>query len=142
MDLHPRTVIRHKIVEELIAAATQAGTRVYANRVLPVAKSELPVILVYIQNEPTDRELDELPYNREPRTIIEALQKNGDDLDDKLDELAREIEMTFQGDKTLSGLTDDFKLTNTNIAIKEEGGAMLGSISLTYNTPYHTVDLT
>ena len=138
---HPRKVLRHKIVAMIIAASTQAGSKVYPNRTKPVQKDELPIILVYINNEPTDRE-KELPYKREPAVIIEALEKNGPTLDDKLDELAKEVEMVFQDDEYLDGETDDFKLTNTSIKLVEEGGTLLGSVALTYDAPYHTRALT
>jgi len=138
---HPRKVLRDKVKTKILAGSTSFGTRVYTNRVIPVQKTELPLCLIYITNEPTERDR-ELPLIRRPKLVIELLEKTGPDLDDKLDGLCVEIEKIFQGDEFLDDLTNEFYLSATDIRIVEEGGVKLGSAVLTYAVMYRTRALT
>ena len=137
---HPRQTLREKIKDEIVNGSTQAGSRVYTNRVIPTQLDELPIILIYLKEESTEKE-KELPRKRIATFSIEILQKIGDDLDDKLDEIAKEVEIIFQGDDFLDGLVNDMGFSNTSINLVQDGSRKLGSCILTYNCEYYTKTL-
>lgn len=72
---HARQLIRDALVQSLIDAATAAGANVFPARNLPVRRSELPSISVYVDSEKIDSatwESAPVIYMREPDVVVRA----------------------------------------------------------------------
>jgi len=134
MTDHPRKLIRQKI-KNLLIGKTVAGTNVFTNRTKPLV--DLPILLIYLKSEPAEVVKD-LPIKREAEILIELIDKVGDDLDDRLDDEAYEIEKELQGNEYLDGLVENIDIINTDIRLIEEGTKRYGSLLLTYRTRYYT----
>lgn len=97
---HKRQIIRDAIINQL-KDKTDAGSNVYGNRAKPLFDQFLPVILVYSKQE----NILEDQYNidgytslkRELEIAIEAVILGGDDFDQKLDDIAEQIESALDG---------------------------------------------
>ena len=143
MANHPRTDIRHKLVD-FLKGHTGAGDNVEPNRVRPVHESDLPKILVYTLQEPADNsiERDELPTRRDLQVVIECLEKKSATMDDELDLLCGQVEEVLAEDDTVDGLMNDLQYTGTAMSIQREGQYEMGSAALTYDGNYFTRQIT
>jgi len=98
--MHPRRVIREAFRARLIAAATGAAERVYNSRIAPIGDDadELPAILIYAREEKIDPqkgfgiEGEDTYTERELRLVTEAIVRGGETVDDRLDDLAEQME--------------------------------------------------
>ena len=135
-----RKQIRAKI-KTILLNTTSAGANVYSGRTTPLWQAELPAILIYTREEPSER-LDRGGEKllRNCQVAIEARVRLPADssLDDTLDDLAQEIEDKIEADETLGGLALHSTLLNTEIDVTAEGERELGAIRLTYAMAYTT----
>src|SRR5918912_779283 len=108
---HQREVIRKAVQGQLLAANTAAQDRVFATRLVPYRRMQLPAFAVYTPEEPVDpasqrtapREL-----KRNLRLVVEAAVNEGailraapvQNVDDALDDLALDIERAIDADET------------------------------------------
>lgn len=145
---HQRKLIRKKFKDVLTAANTAAGVRVYASRTVAWRPRDLPAIAVYTMSESVDPE----SANTSPRYLqrnvqiaVEAAVMGGTgdnqpvgttDIDDKMDDLAEEIERAINADETLGGLLGDCILTQTDVEMYEENEKHIGVIRLTWSGRY------
>jgi len=146
---HQREVIRKKIRDLIVAGATVAGSRVYPSRVLPLRGLELPAIAVYTLDETVAGEsLATAPreLTRDLSVVIEAWVKAGavtdpkvEQVDDRMDALAEQIENIMHGDPYLGGEAGESILTGTETEIVEEGDRTLGLLLLSYRVTYRTL---
>lgn len=138
MSVHHRQLIRHKVKDILIAAATAAGARVYANRPAEGPASEYPRIHIWTLVEPARAaDMTTKLRRRDLNIVIEARVKAGSDaMDDQLDQLALEIENAMKADHTLDGLVSESGLVNTEILMLPEGSPPVGIIGLQYEADY------
>lgn len=146
---HQREVIRKKVRDVLIAAATSAGSRVYATRVLSLRGVELPAIAVYTLDE------DSAPDESAPRELkreipvrIEGYVKAVPDVvggltvvDDTMDALALQIETAMHADPFLASEVGDkgATLVSTECEVIQDGDRLIGLVALTYATTYFTL---
>ena len=141
---HPRQLIRHAAVT-LLTGNTDAGARVYATRIPPWKKPELPAIAVYTSHEEVDEEASKDTGPRILRRIvdleIEAAVAMGGNVDDAMDALAAQIEKVMAGNPWL-GFTDDTVydsiLSATEMDTGEAGQAPVGVVRLTYRVEFYT----
>lgn len=139
--MHPRQIIRDAVVATLVGQ-TAAGAKVKSTRKIPTRKSELPSISVYSEDEKVDRasqttaprELD-----RETEVRIAGWVGFGDDVDDRMDDLALEIETAMHADPYLGGAAGDSFLIETQTTVDPEGDTPMGLIVLTYAVTYYTL---
>lgn len=146
---HQREVIRKKIRDLIVAGATVAGSRVYPSRVLPLRGIELPAIAVYTLDETVSGDsLATAPreLTRDLSVVIEAWVKAGavtdpkvEQVDDRMDELAEQIETIMHADPYLGGEAGESILTGTETEIVEEGDRTLGLLLLSYRVTYRTL---
>lgn len=137
---HQRKEIRLAVQAALVAADTAAETRVYASRMIPFRRIDLPAIAVYtleessVDNDSAPREL-----TRTLQLVIEAaVRATGTQIDDELDDLAEEIERAMHADETFGGKCGDSVLASTEMDLAEDGDRMIGILKLTYATTYYT----
>lgn len=139
---HPRKLIRDKIVERL-KGNTDAGLRVYGSRVLPYwngrqgLEAALPAILVYTLREPAEI-FNQAPreYRRIVQVAVQAVVM-GEDVDDPLDDLARQIELCLFAEDTLDGTAADLVLQETEIVFTDEGEREMGAARLAWEVTYY-----
>lgn len=142
---HPRKLIRQAVAALLVSADTAAGDRVTATRVEPHRSTELPAISVYTLTEVIDREASIATAPRELSRVL-TLQIRGwvshsdnDPVDDRMDDLAEEIEAAMDLDRYISDSATDAILVNTETEILEGVGAndpLIGMVTLTYSVSY------
>lgn len=144
---HPRKLIRHAIVAQLIAANTAAGARVTGTRVEPHKRGGLPAISVYTLREPVDAaaSADTAPreITRDVKVEIVGWVAHSDALpvDDAMDDLAEQIEAAMDVDPNLTGTAADSLLEETVMQVLEDNGGsdpMVGVVTLTYSVTYRT----
>lgn len=138
---HPRAQIRDAVIAKLKAANTAAGQKVFGNRARPVFPAELPCILVYTKNEPTDISI-EAPreYKRSLALAVEIVAKVSTDeesLDDVLDDLCRQVEIAMFEDETFGGVASDTILGETEMDLLTEGEKPIGGAKITFTLPYY-----
>lgn len=135
---HKRSEIRANVVELIKEAVTGAGDRVFGQRTKPLWKTELPAILVYVRNErSTPFEVGSNILDRKLRLAIHA-ETEGDDLDEKLDDLASEIEDAIKANPSINNVATDAVLAQTEIDVSSEGEKPFGAVRLTYEVSYIT----
>ena len=138
---HPRSIIKNSIINQL-NGKTDAEDRVYGNRAKPLFDQFLPAILVYAKEENILEERFETdgfgPLKRELEIAIEAVILGGDDFDQKLDNLASQIENALDGFEFETRKSDILKLKSTEIDSSIEGSKIYGAVRLTYSVTYLT----
>jgi hypothetical protein len=137
---HQRQTIRRAATAQLLDR-TAAGARVYATRVVPWKRIELPAVAVYALEEL----VDPASQTTAPRELTRTLQLSLEGavilstaVDDALDNLAEEIERAVHADETFAGTASDSILTATELEVFEEGERCIGLIRLTYSVTYFT----
>jgi hypothetical protein len=139
--MHQRAVIRHAVRDLLIAAATVAGSRVFATRAIPLRENQLPAICIYTLTETVDaQESITAPrvLTRDLSVVIEGWAAPGDNVDDSMDALALEIENAMHADPYLGDVVADSMLDDTTMEVLEEGARIMGLVTLTYAATYRT----
>ena len=138
---HKRQIIRDAIINQL-KDKTDAGGNVYGNRAKPLFDQFLPAILVYSKQE----NILEDQYNidgyaslkRDLEIAIEAVILGGDNFDQKLDNIASQIESALDGFEIETRKADLIKLKPTEIDYSIEGSKIYGAVRLTYSVIYRT----
>lgn len=139
---HPRELIRHAVVALLVAANTNAGTRVKATRVEPNKKSGLPAISVYTLNDPVDPEASsemEEVHQLELEITLWVAHSEATPVDDAMDSLADQVKTAMLDDPYLGGLANDVQLRGSVMQVVEDDGRsdpLVGVNTLTYAVAY------
>lgn len=148
---HPRKIIRASVKSRLLGAApsyaTLAEDRVF-DTMKPIASidrlvEEGPIIMVYVRGE------DKIEYpstgydggtRRTLEIIVEALTvaSQGQSVDDRLDDLAEQIEALLEDHKVTEFPSGDFKLQETQIDVTDTQDTVLGGVFMTYEFRYFT----
>lgn len=140
--MHPRTLIRKKIVT-LLLGNTAAGNKVSTNRVVPLDdKTELPYISVTLKQE-TIEEYNSSPKSmlRRPQFEIEVTVKGQDEdaASDRLDALCDQIETILGLNDLDENITEWDSLTLVGDVIfdfEQEGELIFGAAVMTYEAKY------
>jgi len=138
---HKRQIIRDAIINQL-KDKTDVRNNIYGNRAKPLFDQFLPAILVYSKQE----NILEDQYNidgyaslkRELEIAIEAVILGGDEFDQKLDNIAEQIESALDGFEIETRKADLIKLKSTEIDYSIEGSKIYGAVRLTYSVIYRT----
>ncbi len=140
MAFHERKQLRDAIVAQLIAAATSAGSRVFATRLAPVPEAQLPAISVYTDDETVDPASANTAPRELKRTVLVRVDcwVAGAPLDDGLDAIALEVETAMDGDCEFDQTAFSSIMTGTEFGMKMEGSRPMGVVSLTYSCVYNT----
>ncbi|MCX8016530.1 MAG: hypothetical protein N2690_01310 [Rhodocyclaceae bacterium] len=108
--MHPRTQILQALLQRLAQAAPELGGRMYLQRALPLARTQLPALLVYALAERIDeRQADPGPRRRELELALDLVGA-GEQASLQLDELAAKLELALERDETLGGLIEGLRL--------------------------------
>jgi hypothetical protein len=139
---HQRKLIREAVRAQLAAAGTSAEARVFKARVLPLDQDlELPALTVYGKDEDVDPDSKSTAPRELARTLKLAIEGSiavTEDLDDRLDDLAAEIEAAVDKDPTFGRTASDAILSGTLIGMDTSGDQPIGVVILTYSVTYYT----
>ncbi len=140
--MHPRQEIRNAIADRLKEVNTKAVDRIYVSRAKPLFDQNLPAILVYANDEQIHKERWDTdgfgPLERNLEISIEAVDCGKDDLDDKLDEIAMEIENAMDGWEIPNRKSAILKFKGTDMDMTIDGKKTYGAIRLTFGLSYRT----
>ena len=143
MANHLRRQIREAAVTAVTGLAT-TGARVFKNRVYPLQDSELPALVIATNDEAISSETAPRPRSqqRELALVIEAVAKANDDLDDTLDQIAKEVEIALaaNGQAWLAGIAKWASLSQIEIELRGESEKVTGSARLTYLVTYMALE--
>jgi hypothetical protein len=152
---HPRKLIRLAFKDRLAlplpdsSFRTAAGSRVYASRLAPVSEDELkedgPAILVYARMEKYNADKDygvegiATNVERELTLVTEAMTLGGETVDDKLDDMAEEMEAALSDFEIPGFETARIRLIESDIdVITEQVKRPVGAIGLVWQIKYRT----
>lgn len=134
---HKRQTIRDALVALLVAAGTNAGSRVYGSRETATSETELPVILVYTKDETAvSRDLSSKTSIRSLNVKIRIKCLVNGTVDDSLDTLADQIEAAIRGSISISGTALAAIYQNTEITFDSDGETESGVAELSYEVKY------
>ena len=121
----------------LLLGNTSAGNNVFSNRITPVWNNELPVILIYSEEEDAvPRDLRVSSYQRILNLTIECKAEANASLDDDLDDLASEIEDILSSNPSISGTSLGSVLTRTELELNAEAEKPIGVLRLYLEIKY------
>jgi hypothetical protein len=126
---HVRTQIRQAAVAALDGIAAVSASRVY-----PIAEADLPVLLVWTNDEEITGGTHGA-YARELTLAVEAVARGGF-VDDDLDALLVSVENALTR-STLGGLCKPLSMTRIEISI-EAGSTPIGRARATFRALYYT----
>lgn len=102
MANHVRRQLREAVATAVTGLAT-TGSRVFQSRVYDVQESELPCLLVYtVSEEVVDASVGNL-IGRRVAVVIEGRAKTASDVDDTVDQIAKEVESALAPAVTVGG---------------------------------------
>jgi hypothetical protein len=137
---HQRKLIRDAAVGKLLAQ-TDAGSKVYANRIKPFTSngwtSELPAIVVYTMDEQAEI-FNAAPreYLRTVQLVVEIQAAADESLDDVLDNIADQVERAMLRDDTLAGTVNNLLLVRSRMALRDEGETLIGACIVQFDAQY------
>jgi hypothetical protein len=138
---HKRQIIRDAIINQL-KDQTDAGSNIYGNRAKPLFDQSIPAILVYSKQENILEDQYNIdgyaPLKRELEIAIEAVIIASDEFDQKLDDIASQIESALDGFEIETRKADLIKLKSTEIDYSIESSKIYGAVRLTYSVIYRT----
>lgn len=103
MANHLHKQIRDAVKADLTGLATTA-TRVYANRLYPLADADLPGLRIYLDEEQAETLSIHAPmHDRRLSLVVEACAKAASGLDDTLDQISKEVETALANGITVAG---------------------------------------
>lgn len=121
-----------------VTGLTTTGANVFQTRVYPVRAGELPCLLVYVDGEQVDEStLDEIDERR-IAVRIEALAKAAADLDDTLDQIAKEVEIALETPVAIGSTTTQLGYTGCEIELRDELQVPHGSAVLAFEAVLFT----
>lgn len=113
---HLHKQIRGALVTKLTGLAT-TGARVYANRLQPMADTELPGLRISLDEERSETLTVESPrvQQRDLTVSVEACAKASSGLDDTLDLISKEVEIALSAGITIGSRTLEVSYTGMRL---------------------------
>jgi len=137
--MHIKKAIRDEIVS-ILMNVTPAGANVFASKVYPLTKQQLPAICVYTLNENIDHLTLGKP-RRQERTIelgIDIFVRANDSYDDDIDAIQVVVEQVLYNAK-INSITQ-LDLTSTSLSLSNEGDQTTGRLAMTFDAYCHTIE--
>lgn len=130
---HVRTQIRGGLVT-LVTGLPTTGSNVTKSRVRPVETSALPHLFVYNDEERITETTVTAPrvLERAPRFQIAGVARAGEDLDDVLDEICKEVEIACAMPGALEGLAASITLISTVFQMNADAKVPVGAARMTF----------
>jgi len=133
--------VREAIVASLVGLPT-TGNRVYASRVVPVEDSEIPCLLVALEEERITHGSVGYPrlVIREAYVTVKAVVKSNSNFDNKVDAIRLEVEKKLTHNSVLGGLAKDVRLEQTAIEFDGGGEVKTGQATMLWLVVMHTLE--
>lgn len=143
---HPRKIIRQAVAKHIRDGETLAAERVWASREPPVNVETVlmdqgPVILVYTRKDiikPEDYPVDgqDGAVRRTLELAVEITAVGADVVDDKLDDLAEQVEELLEAFEVPSMPATEIRLESSEIETSTEFEQPLGGAFMLYEVKY------
>lgn len=130
---HVRTQIRDRVAVDLAGVGTVLKSRAYS-----VAEDELPVLLVFTNNETMGIESFSETLERQLQVVVEIIAQETAGLDAAVDDLIADVEIALGADPTLNGLVMECLPLSIEIATSTEGAKPIARARLVYQAVYRT----
>lgn len=142
MTNHVRTQLRDAVVGACDALTT-TGIKCYPNRPgsRPVQTSELPLLLVYTNDENVELSSGTRGTRRLERVIelaVRGYARGTGDVDATLDTICAEVETALAADPTLGGLAKDLYLAAVKKEADDQAEQPTWFVDMTWRCEYHT----
>lgn len=136
MANHLHKQIRDALVTKLTGLAT-SGSRVYANRLHPLADNLSPTLLVTLDEEKAEPDTIHAPMalDRTITAVVTAVAKAASGLDDTLDQMSKEVEVALAAGITVGSATLYPLYTGMSFD-DEQGDKPVGAKRMTFSIPY------
>lgn len=133
---HARVQIRAAVAAALANLPTTGGN-VFPGRPWPLDEGERPGIVVLTPAE--DAEVDAIGPVKLMRTleVLVIGYDDGDAIEDRLDQIALEVETAIAADPTLGGTVKEIVLSGTAMEI-DQARSRAGEIRMTFTAGYRT----
>lgn len=142
--MHSRQKIREAIVS-LLKGNTDAGDNVLSNSEVPIQEGDLPAIRIYTLAEDVQFINNaHQQYERKLSLNIEAttFDQNENDLENKMDDLAEQIETIIGNNELLKDTVAESDLVSVKLESATNGRVPIGSVTLNYEVLYYTSKIT
>jgi hypothetical protein len=120
-------------IEALLAGTTGVGSRIYRDRWEPLARNELPALV--IQPESEDDETDAMPYTRCSLRVNIDILVSGSKLSTLSDPIRVSLHQKLLADRSLGGLAIDIE---RNGASWDANSGEIGALRLKYLVKFRT----
>lgn len=136
---HLRKQIREAAATALTGLAT-TGSRVFASRARPLQASDLPALRVYCDDESIEHVSTGPERLRERRVdlIVEACAQANADLDDTLDQVAKEVEQALDANNSLGVGVKFIEPRDITAEFMGEGETTIGVARMRFEAVYYT----
>lgn len=141
---HVRTQIRDAVVAALAGLSTTED-RVYSGRSRPKEKDAEPFLLVYCTEERSevtamgaDPILDRVLTLAVEGCCVAQDYEGAQEVEERLDQIALEVEPAITEDSSLGGLAIEVTLTGARIAVQAPGERHAGNIRMEFRVHYRT----
>ncbi|MCU0806309.1 MAG: hypothetical protein MUF79_14660 [Burkholderiales bacterium] len=136
---HVRRQLR-EAVATAVTGLTTTGSSVFQSRIWPVQSSELPALLVYTTTETVTTETIENPegQRREIEVRVDGIAKAAANLDDTLDQIAKEVETALAAAITVAGKSVRVYYTGCEIEFDAETEAEAGAVQMRFTAELFT----
>ena len=141
MANHLRRQIRERVATTLTGLTT-TGSNVFQSRIYPMESAGLPGLCVYTQEESVGIQSMGGTRNvsRDLTLIIEGYASASSNIDDTMDAIGKEVEVTMSGDITLNDLAQDSYLSSVEITLSGDGSTGIGKITHSYTVVYQNAE--
>jgi hypothetical protein len=128
-----------------LAGLDTTGARVFTSRVYPLERADLPGLLVRVAagaSETVEPQTVHSPRMLERVMPLEVVgvARAVDDLDDTLDQIAKEVEVALASPASVLAIAKDIVLRSTTVEMVDGTEKPLGTVTLQYDINYFTHD--
>jgi len=141
-EIHPRTLLRRAVKQILLAAGTPAGDRVRTCWAVQTKISDMPLLLVYDDDERNQGEQGD-DYPILAITLEIEGQVEGSDpeaVEDAMDALALAVQRALAANPTLNGTASRVRYKGAGKTRSTKGSRIAGGITLSYEAQYTMPD--
>jgi len=137
MANHVRQQLREAIAV-VVTNLTTTGARVYQSRAYPLQETDLPCLLIKTESERIDYQTIHAStlQERDITVTIEAVARATSNLDDTLDKICKEVEISINAASTIA---KDIRLIGTNLDTSVIGNQPVGLATMIYKMKVYTL---
>lgn len=137
MANHVRQQLREAIAV-VVTNLTTTGARVFQSRAYPLQETDLPCLLIKTESERIDYQTIHAStlQERDITVTIEAVARATSNLDDTLDKICKEVEISINAASTIA---KDIRLIGTNLDTSVIGNQPVGLATMIYKMKVYTL---